>query len=252
MKIAIITGASSGLGREFARAVLLRRRTLDEIWVLARRADRLEDLKAELGEKIVPVAMDLTDRAAVNGLAQRLEESRATVALLINNAGYGKLGDVAELPVEDNIGMIDLNCTALTHLTAVVLPFMTDGGEIINTCSIASFAPNTRLTVYSSTKAYVMSFSRGLRQELKNRNINVCAVCPGPMETEFLAVANIAEGASHTFDTLPRVDPRKVAVGALAASKNGRAVVTEKFFYRFYRLVAKILPTAWVMKMAQA
>ncbi len=252
MRIAVITGASAGLGREFARAVLTQYPLLDEIWVIARRAERLADLKAELGEKIRPVPFDITDRAAVSDYIQLLKSENAQVALLINNAGFGKLGNFDEISADDNAGMVELNCTALTYFTAVTLPFMPDKSEIVNTCSIASFAPNTRMAVYCSTKAYIMSLSRCLRHELRRRRINVLAVCPGPMETEFLPVANITKGASRTFDTLPRVDARVMAEKSLKASKRRKGVYTNRFFYKFYRVVAKILPHRLVMKMAGA
>ena len=104
------------------------------------------------------------------------------------------------------------------------------------------------MAVYSSTKAYVMSLSRALRVELKKRKINVLAVCPGPMSTEFLSVANIEKGSSPMFDMLPRVNPRTMAVKSLKASKKRKAVYTNRVIYKFYRLVAKILPHSWVMK----
>ncbi len=252
MRIAVITGASAGLGREFVRAVLTQYPLLEEIWIIARRAARLEDLKAELGEKIRPVPLDITDRGAVGEYTALLKQENAQVALLINNAGFGKLGDFDEISAEDNAGMVELNCTALTYFAAVTLPFMPDGAEMINSCSIASFAPNTRMAVYCSTKAYVMSLSRCMREELKKRRINVLAVCPGPMDTEFLPIANINKGASKTFDTLPRVNPRVMAEQSLKASHRRKGVYTNRFFYKFYRVVAKILPHRLVMKMAGA
>lgn len=252
MNIAVITGASSGLGRKYAAAVAEGRPELDEIWVIARRADRLEELKKQLGDKIRPVPMDITDPAAVEKYRAELESSDAKVLLLINNAGFGKLGNFDELSTEDNAGMVRLNCEALTVISSVTLPFMESGSEIINTCSIASFAPNARMAVYCSTKAFVMSLSRCMRTELRRRGISVLAVCPGPMDTEFLALADIAPGASHTFDTLPRVDPGAVAKKSLKASAKGKAVYTNKLFYKFYRLVAKLLPHSLVMKMSAA
>lgn len=252
MNIAVITGASSGLGKEFARQVKRQYPALDEIWVIARRRERLEELKAELGEKIRPVALDITDTAALGKYTALLKETGAEVRLLINNAGFGKLGNFDTLSTEDNAGMVRLNCEALTVMTSITLPFMPRESEIINTCSIAAFAPNTRMAVYCSTKAYVMSLSRCLRSELKARKINVLAACPGPMDTEFLALANIPKGASHTFDTLPRVNPVAMAKKSLRASKKHRAVYTNKLFFKFYRLLAKILPCAWVMKMSAA
>ena len=248
MKIAVITGASSGLGTEYVRAVVNMRPEIDEIWVIARRSERLEELKVQYGDKIHPLPLDITEENAIKEYTAALQEANAEVCLLINNAGYGKLGDFDEISTENNAGMVRLNCEALTVWSSVTLPFMPDGSEIINTCSIASFAPNTRMAVYSSTKAYVMSLSRCMRTELKKRNINVIACCPGPMNTEFLAVADIPKGASHTFDTLPRVNPRVMAEKTLIASKKRKGVYTNLFFYKFYRVLAKILPNSLVMK----
>ena len=249
MNIAVITGASSGLGWEYTKAVYNVRTELDEIWVIARREDRLKELQAELGKKIVPIAFDITDPKSVEKYVSLLKEKSANVKLLINNAGFGKLGNFDELSLEENTAMVRLNCEALTAMTSATLPFMTEQSEIINTCSIASFAPNTRMAVYSSTKAYVMSLSRALRVELKKRKINVLAVCPGPMDTEFLAVANIGKGESKTFDMLPRVNARVMAVKSLKASRRHKAVYTNRVFYKFYRILAKILPHSLVMKM---
>ena len=249
MNIAVITGASSGLGWEYAKALYETRVDLDEIQVIARREDRLKELQSALGSSIIPVAFDITDPQSVDDYVALLKEKGATVKLLINNAGFGKLGNFDELSLQENTAMVRLNCEALTAMTAATLPFMNERSEIINSCSIASFAPNTRMAVYSSTKAYVMSLSRALREELKSRKINVLAVCPGPMETEFLSVANIEKGTSTTFDTLPRVNPRTMAVKSLKASKKGKAVYTNRIFYKFYRILAKILPHSLVMKL---
>lgn len=251
MKIAVITGASSGIGIEFAKETLSSRPFIDEIWVLARREERLIELREQLGSKIRPIPMDITDTQAIENYKKLLGDQKAEVALLINNAGFGKLGNFDELKPEDNAAMVRLNCEALTLMSAVTLPFMTAGSEIINVCSIASFAPNIRMAVYSSTKAFVMSLSRAMRSELKPRKINVIAVCPGPMDTEFLKVANIEKGSSHTFDTLPRVNAADMAKGSLKASKKGKAVYTNRLFYKFYRILAKILPHSLVMKMAK-
>lgn len=249
MNIAVITGASSGLGWEYAKAVYETRLDLDQIWVIARREERLKELQTELGGTVIPVAFDITDPQSVENYTQLLKEKNATVKLLINNAGFGKLDDFEKISTDENARMVRLNCEALTVMTSTTLPFMNEHSEIINSCSIASFAPNTRMAVYSSTKAYVMSLSRALREELKKRKINVLAVCPGPMDTEFLGVANIEKGTSKTFDTLPRVNPRTMAVKSLKASRKGRAVYTNRIFYKFYRLLAKLLPHSLVMKL---
>ncbi len=251
MNIAVITGASAGLGVEYAKSVDKARPDIEEIWLIARRKDKLQEVANLLDKKVRILSFDITDDQGIIDYVNLLESENADVKLLINNAGFGKLGLFYELSKEDNAGMIRLNCEALTVMANVTLPFMSEGAEIINTCSIASFAPNSRMAVYSSTKAFVMSFSRALRDELKSRKINCLAVCPGPMDTEFLGVAGIGKGVSKTFDTLPRDNPKRVAENSLKASKKGKAVFADHIFYKFYRVVAKILPTSLVMKMAK-
>ena len=127
---------------------------------------------------------------------------------------------------------------------------MSEGSAILNVSSIASFCPNARMTVYSSTKAYVTSFSRGLAYELKARKINVCVVCPGPMDTAFLTRGDI-KGKSKTFDTLPYCKVDKTAKGALKAVRKGKSVYTPTLFFKFYRFLAKILPHSIVIPLAK-
>lgn len=251
MTVAVITGASSGLGAEFAKSIDKTRSEIEEIWLIARREDKLLELASKLTKKTRILAIDITDTQKLKEYTDALNSENAEVGILINNAGFGKLGDFDSLSPQDNAGMIRLNCEALTYFTAITLPFMSSGSEIINSCSIASFAPNARMAVYSSTKAYVMSFSRALREELKGRKINVLACCPGPMSTEFLSLAGIEKGVSRTFDTLPRVNPQAMAEKSLKASKKRQAVYTNRVFYKFYRILAKILPHSIVMQMAK-
>lgn len=250
MKTAVITGASSGLGVYFALEIDKNRPEIEEIWLIARRKERLEELAKKLTKKVKVLSLDITKEESLEEYKTALKQENCEVSILVNNAGFGKLGNFDEMNNDDLSGMIKLNCDALTVITSITLPFMEKGSEIINSCSIASFAPNTRMAVYSSTKAYVMSFSRALRSELKRRKINCIAVCPGPMDTEFLSLAGIEKGTSFTFDTLPRVNPEIMARKSLKASKKGKAVYTNRIFYKFYRLLAKILPTSLIMKLA--
>ncbi|MEF9974465.1 MAG: SDR family NAD(P)-dependent oxidoreductase [Clostridia bacterium] len=242
MGIAIITGASSGLGREYALALRKSHPEISEYWLIARRADRLEQVKAELGDVRVRVfPMDLTRKSCLDELRAALDADKPRVQYLVNNSGFGKLGDFATMPEADVTGMVELNCVALTALNSLALGHMGAGSAILLVCSIAAFVPNARMAVYSSTKAYVLSLAKALHYELAPRGVHVLAACPGPMDTEFLAVANIP-GRSKTFDQLPRVNPRAMAEKSIAACDKGKCVYTNKLFYKFYRVLAKILP----------
>ena len=249
MKIAVITGASSGLGIEFLRAAVTLCPEIDTYWLIARREDRLEALKPQFPEKnLRPIALDLTDFAALKQFNALLEREKPEISLLINNAGFGKLCDFVTSDIENQTAMIDLNCRALTAVTRYSLPYMETGGLILNISSIASFAPTPRMAVYCSTKAYVQSFSRALREELKSKKINVLAVCPGPMITEFWQVADRPTHKSRTLDMLPHQSPAKMANCALKAGLKGKSACTMGGFYKFYRLLAHILPKSLLMK----
>lgn len=251
MKTAIITGASSGLGTEFVRQLKAQFPDIDSYWLIARRADRLQALADALPDiQVKPISLDLTDGAALETYQALLEQEKPQVALLIGCAGCGILGDFAESRLPEQLRMIDLNIRALTGVTYLTLPYMPQGGRIINISSIASFVPNARMTVYSASKAYVSFLSRGLHEELKPRGISVTAVCPGPMETEFLSVGRIS-GNSRTFDRLPYCDPKKVVKGALKASKARRAVYTPRGFYKFYRVLSGLVPHAILVHAAK-
>ena len=185
--------------------------------------------------------LDLCDEKSFDELSDLLAAEKPEIELLINNAGCGYLGNIGETSWRDQTRMADLNVRAMTAVTEIAVPYVADGGRIINISSIASFCPNPRMTVYSATKAFASFFSRGLGDELRPRGIKVTAVCPGPMATEFLDIANIT-GRSKTFQTLPYCDPKKVALGSLKAAKAGKAVYTPKGFYKLFRFLAKILP----------
>lgn len=251
-KISVITGASSGLGTELLKHAIQLHPEIDEFWIIARREEKLKKLSSEYSDRrIVPLPLDLSSMESFDKYKEALAKEDAEIALLINNAGCGTIGDLSDMQYPIQTNMVDLNVRALTAMTTISLPYMKEGGVILNVCSIASFAPNPRMTVYCSTKAYVLSFTKSLRYELKSKKINVCAVCPGPMDTEFLPVAGIGKGVSKTFDTLPRCDVSKTAKGALVAAYKGNAVYTPKLFYKFYRFICKLLPHSLIMPMSK-
>jgi short-subunit dehydrogenase len=246
MKIAVITGASSGIGVEFFKE--MQNESLDEIWIIARRQERLEQIAETYGKiKTRVIPMDITLKESIDSYKALLSENAADIKFLINNAGMGIIGNLDEADYVRQGAICDLNVRALTQITTVSLPFMHEKSYIINISSIASFVPNARMCVYSASKSFVLSFTRSLRYELRKRKINVTAICPGPMDTEFLAVAGIEKGVSKTFDTLPRCNVAKTARKGIKAAKKGRCVYTPKFFYKFYRVLSKMLPNSWLM-----
>lgn len=248
MKTAIITGASSGLGRELVRQIEDVFPDIECYWLIARRADRLESLAISLpGKSTVCLPLDLCDPMSFVALQDRLSAEKPEVALLVNCAGCGYLGRLGEVDTGTQTRMVDLNVRALTAVTNMAIPYMPSGSHILNVSSIASFCPNPRMTVYSSTKAYTTSFTVGLSEELRRRKVSVTAVCPGPMDTEFLPLAGIT-GHSSTFEFLPYCDQIRVAGGALRAAKAGRTIYTPKLFYKFYRVLAKVMPSKLLVK----
>ena len=248
MKTAIITGASSGLGREFVRQISDVFPEIECYWLIARRAERLEEMAAELPDKTVKcIPMDLCDNMSFVSFRELLMTEQPEVALLVNNAGCGYLGEVGQVDTASQTRMIDLNIRALTAITNMAVHYMDEGSRILNVSSIASFCPNPRMTVYSASKAYVTSYTVGLSEELRRKGITVTAVCPGPMETEFLGIGNIADN-SKMFEMLPYCDQVRVAGGALHAAKMGRTIYTPKLFYKFYRVLAKVTPVKLMVK----
>lgn len=250
MTVAVITGASAGLGREFLSALPEFYPDIDEYWLISRRREKLEEAARSVPVQCRIFPLDLTKDESYTRFAEYVARLSPDVRLLINNSGCGYLGNVGEGDLERQTTMIDLNLKGLTAVTHVLLPYMSAGAAILNVSSIASFCPNARMTVYSAGKAYVSAFTYGIGEELRGRGITATAVCPGPMDTDFITVGGI-RGNSKTFDILPYCDPRKVARGALRAVQEGKTVYTPRLFYRFYRTIAKLLPTSFVMKLSK-
>ena len=258
-KIAVVTGASSGMGREFVMQIGQAYASLDEIWVIARRREGLEEVLGEFysekmhcfqeerphEQSLDPAGkcprlrlmpLDLTREADMETLKEELRKNRPCVRILVNGAGVGHYGLSEELTVEEQLQMIDLNCRALTQVTLVCLPYLTKGSRILQLSSGSGFCPQPRFAVYAAGKAYVTSFSRALHRELKKRGITVTSVCPGPVDTDFFAHGNI---------TLPAwkkpflVKPEKVARKALFDAEAGRELSVYGLAMKLVRLGAR-------------
>ena len=221
MKIAVVTGASSGMGREFVKAIDREYgKVLDEIWVLARRKERLEELAEQVKTPLRIFAMDLLKEEEYKSFPEALKEHNPKVGILVNSSGFGMIGKFEEIERETNLSMIDLNCGVLTKVTYDTLQFMHRGAKIVNLASGAAFVPQPEFAVYAASKSFVLSFSRALRCELKKRGIGVLAVCPGPVKTEFF---DIAEENSQValYKKMVMADPVKVVAKAMEDMKMG-------------------------------
>ncbi|HAZ90813.1 MAG TPA: short-chain dehydrogenase [Eubacterium sp.] len=249
MKIAIVTGASSGLGREFVKAIEFNYSKLDEIWIIARRKERLEALSSEIKIKTRIFDYDLTDDSVLMGLYDELELVNPDVKLLVNAAGYGAFGDFSESEYGTSVGMVDLNCKALTALCYMVIPHMSKRAKIVNMASAAAFCPQPKFAVYAATKSYVLSFSRALGFELKDRGITVMAVCPGPVKTEFF---DFAYNKKIPFlKRMSMANPSKVVKVVMKDLGLGKDISVYGLKMKAFRVIAKILPTNTVIKMAE-
>ncbi|MGZ2411893.1 uncharacterized protein ACUXST_001314 [Sphingomonas sp. F9_3S_D5_B_2] len=245
--VALITGASAGLGAEFARQLSARGTRLV---LAARREDRLRALGDELGNARA-VAIDLSAADAAERLVDDLDAAGEQVELLINNAGFGQIGRFVTSDARRQREMIDLNVGTLTGLCRAIAPRMVErrSGGILNVASTAAFQPGPNMAVYFATKAYVLSFSEALHEELKPHGVHVTALCPGPTRTEFGDIAGF--GGNGMFDRVAMESPGVVAAGLAGLSKN-RAVVVPGAINKFGAASTRFAPRSIVRKIAGA
>lgn len=236
--VTLITGASAGLGAEFARQCAGRG---EGLVLVARRRDRLEQLAREVGGAHV-IAADLSAAGAAERLYEEVAAQGLAVSTLINNAGFGLTGRFAELSLSRQREMIDLNIATLTELTHLVLPGMRDRGEgaILNVASTAAFQPGPGFAVYFASKAYVLSLTEALHQELKSSGIRVSALCPGPTATEFGAVAGVT---SKRFDRFS-ADAAGVVSAGLGGLDRNQAVIVPGFTNKVSAQSNRFIPRA--------
>ena len=244
MKISVITGASSGMGRDFVK-MIDKIEDCEEIWVIARRAERLAEIKSETGKRIVPIELDLSHEESFETYAKLLEEAEADVIALVNAAGFGKFGNFEDIPLKEQMNMIDLNCKALMAVTYITLEYMKEGSRVYQLGSLSSFQPVPYITTYGATKAFVLSFSRALNKELENRKIKMIAVCPGWVKTEFFnrAVSDDTIKYYNKFFTSDEVVTR-----AIYDMYRGKDVSICGPSIRAQVLLTKLLPHKLVMK----
>lgn len=241
MNVIVITGASSGIGMEFALQMDRYFSNIDEFWLIARRRDKLQEVAALMNHKTRILAMDIAKDAQLERLEDTLIEKGAVVRMLINCAGYGLMGPFEEQDREGSLGMVRLNCEALTNITHRLIPFMRRGSRIIQIASSAAFLPQPDFAVYAATKSYVLSFSRALGQELKDKGIYVTGVCPGPVDTPFFEIAE-KNGTTLAIKKLTMVDAEAVVEKALRDSYFKRNVSVCSLPIQCMQIGAKIVP----------
>lgn len=246
-KIIIITGASSGLGQEFAFQLDKIMHGLDEVWLIARRKERLAELAKLLDTPAKIISMDVAKEQDNRAFKELLERENVSIRMLINCAGFGLMGRFEDLDMEEQIGMLEVNCKALTWLTYECIPYMCKNGRIIQLASSAAFAPQKNFAVYAATKSYVLSFSRSLREELKEKSIWVTAVCPGPVETEFFDIAE-KYGSTLAVKKLTLVSPQRVVKEALLDSHDRRALSVCSLPIKAFGILSKTVPHGWILQ----
>lgn len=241
MSVAIITGASSGIGRELARGLLSR--GVDEFWLIARRRERLLELGAELGVKYKVLELDLTKEESLEALKEELCRERPSVKYLINAAGFGDFGAFDEIPDWDTVRMLDLNIKALVLITHMTVPYMERGGRIIELGSASAFTPLPYFNVYAASKAFVLHYSKALYYELKPLGIRSTCFCPGWVHTEFIDKALLGDRTRPRPEMLrPLLDCKKVVKKCLRASDKGKKIFVTGSFSKMQHLLFKLLP----------
>lgn len=247
MNVIVITGASSGIGMEFAMQMDNYFDSVDEFWLMARSRDKLNEVAKVLQHKTRIFDMDVTDKEKLDELEQALKEQKAVIRVLINGAGYGIMGKFDSQDRSQTLGMVRLNCEALTEVTHRLIPFMRKNSRIIQMASSAAFMPQPGFAVYAASKAYVHSFSRAIGAELKSRGIYVTSVCPGPVDTPFFDIAE-KDGTILAVKKYTMVDAQRVVDQALWDSYHRRPVSVCSLPIKFFNVAAKVIPHVLLIK----
>ncbi|MGL4773689.1 MAG: SDR family NAD(P)-dependent oxidoreductase [Clostridium sp.] len=242
-KIAIVTGASGGIGKEFTK--LLINEEVDEVWAIARNEGKLLELRKELGNKIIPISKDLTKKEDVLSLGEMIKDEGVVVSYLINNAGLARMGSYDDFSIEEIEDTINLNCTVLTVLCRLCIPYMKEGSRILNISSASSFQPLPYLSLYGATKVFEKSYSRALNVELKKSGITVTAVCPSWVDTELL----LKEVNGKKVDFPGIVSAERVAIKGLRDAKRGKDLSVCTLYVKYLHVLGKLMPEKFVMWM---
>ena len=244
--IIVVTGASSGLGKEFVLQID-KKEKVDEIWVIARRIDKLTELQGLTSAKIIPISLDLSNLDELNFYSDRLKQENPNVKILVNCAGFGKFDHYENVDSSVYMNMIDLNCKSMVLMTNLTLPFMNEGAKIVNFASFSSFQPVPYINVYGATKAFVLSYSRALNRELSYRKIGVLAICPLWVKTEFFDRAIDKDKKPVVINYNALYTPDKIIKKAIKDLYKNKDISIYGKMAKLQWMVTKILPHKLVM-----
>ena len=244
MNIAIVTGASSGMGREFVLQ-LSQYVKVDEIWAIARREEALKAIKAAV--PVRPIPLDLYNEVSFARFADILSAEKPNVKLLVNAAGFGKFGAFQNVPLEDDLRMIDLNCKALVAMTRLTLPYMRSGSHVLQLDSLSAFQPVPYIATYGATKSFVLSYTRAVNRELKGSGIRMMAMNPGWVKTEFFNHALQTNGSEVQYYNRLWEAKDVVATGLKDLYKTKKDYSVHGFSVRMQVRAVKLLPHGMVM-----
>ena len=247
MRIAIITGASSGMGRQFVKKI--DGENLDEIWGIGLEQELLDEVSKECKTKFRSLVLDLTKQDNLDFIKNLLEETKPDIRWLVNASGFGKFARHDEYPIEVGINMIDLNVKALVYLTEVCINYMSKGSRIVEFGSVAGFQPIPYIAVYGATKAFVYSYSRAINEEVKSKGITITCLTPYWTKTRFFDRAikdkNDKNKVVTKYVCMYKAD--KVIDRAYKDALKGKPVSKYGFIARAQVLLVKLLPTKWVI-----
>ena len=242
MNIIIITGASSGMGMEFALQLdNVFETSIDEIWLIARRKEQMLEVASSMEHTTRVLDMDVTGKDDMKRLKKLLAKEKPVIRMLVNCAGYGVMGEFSKLKMQEELGMIDVNCKALTQMTYLCIPFMRKNSRIIQLASSAAFMPQPGFAVYAATKAYVNSLSRALSEELRKKKIYVTSVCSGPVDTPLFNIAE-KDGKILAIKKLTMVKAEQVVERAIKDSFHKKTVSVYSGYIKAFGILAKVFP----------
>ena len=246
MSVAIITGASGGIGSEFARQIS-RLDGIDEMWLIARNEERMIKLGEELGLKYKVISADLTTAEGIEKVRAALKEEAPRVKFLVNASGFGNYGAFDEISEDEVVRMIDLNVKALVLITHMTVPYMERGGRIVELGSGSCFTPLPYFNIYSSSKVFVLHYTKSLNYELKKYGVKATCFCPGWVDTEFLG-KSLANGNTHPKSMKPLLKCEDVVRRCVKASVKGRAMCVTNWYTKLQHLMFKLLPDKLLTK----